>query len=82
VKLRTPVLVAWYDACSYHDHPGEDWIADALKTPGILTQSVGFLIAQSRKAVIIGTTIYEDIDPRTVLCIPRGMIKSIEVLHV
>lgn len=82
------VKVSWLDACGINEWENtEDMIKRCTREHEDPVVSVGFVIHEDRKKVIIAQTItggVPDVDERVnnVECIPRGMITDVTVLEL
>lgn len=75
---RTRVLVVWHDAHSL----GDDWceLSDISDEPCVV-ETIGWLLADKKAGhVVVVQSITGDDSLDSVLCIPVGMVQSVQVL--
>ena len=77
-RLIHPIVkVFWDDACG-----GGGWrpVANALHR-AVETVTVGYMVKKTKLGVTVAATLNDQGDCNDVCFVPRGMIKSIEVLR-
>lgn len=67
---QVPVYaVLWTDATKYEDAPHTPTTA--------LGVTVGFLLEDTHEHIVIAQEVFDDGEYRSVVCIPRGMVKAL-----